>query len=66
MEAGADHHLTKPFQVHELRVRLRAGRRSLELQQQLLAAREALREQATRDGLTGLLDRSAILSVLDR
>jgi two-component system, cell cycle response regulator len=66
MEAGADDYLTKPFQAHELRVRLRAGRRILELQQQLLDTREALREQATHDGLTGLLNRSAILSVLDK
>ena len=66
MEAGADDYLTKPFQTHELRVRLRAGRRILELQQELLAAREALRQQATRDGLTGLLNRCAILAVLDK
>jgi len=66
MEAGADDYLTKPFQAHELRVRLRAGRRILELQHQLLAAREALREQATHDGLTGLLNRSAILATLDK
>ena len=66
MEAGADDYLTKPFQAHELRVRLRAGRRILELQQQLLAAREALREQATHDGLTGLLNRNAILEVLQK
>src|SRR5208283_4860091 len=64
MEAGADDYLTKPFQAHELRVRLRAGRRILDLQHQLLAAREALREQATHDGLTGLLNRSAILEAL--
>ena len=64
MEAGADDYLTKPFQAHELRVRLRAGRRVLELQEELLAAREALREQATHDGLTGLLNRSAILEML--
>lgn len=66
MEAGADDYLTKPFQAHELRVRLRAGRRILELQQQLLAAREALREQATHDGLTGLLNRNAILEMLHK
>ena len=66
MEAGADDYVTKPFQAHELRVRLRAGRRILELQQQLMAAREALREQATHDGLTGLLNRTAILEMLHK
>ena len=66
MEAGADDYVTKPFQAHELRVRLRAGRRIIELQQQLLAAREALREQATHDGLTGLFNRTAILDILSR
>ena len=66
MEAGADDYVTKPFQTHELRVRLRAGRRILELQQQLLAAREALRDQATHDGLTGLLNRNAILEMLHK
>jgi len=64
MEAGADDYLTKPFNAHELRVRLRAGCRILDLQQQLLHAREALREQATYDGLTKLLNRTAILEVL--
>jgi diguanylate cyclase (GGDEF)-like protein len=66
MEAGADDYVTKPFQSHELRVRLRAGRRIVELQEQLLAAREALREQATHDGLTGLLNRNSILDVLHK
>jgi two-component system cell cycle response regulator len=65
MEAGADDYLTKPFNSHELRVRLRAGIRILDLQHQLLEAREALRDQATHDGLTGLLNRSAILEKLD-
>ncbi len=64
MDAGADDYLTKPFHAHELRVRLRAGRRILELQEQLLEAREALREQATHDGLTGLLNRTTILQTL--
>jgi diguanylate cyclase (GGDEF)-like protein len=65
MDAGADDYLTKPFNAHELRVRLHAGRRILDLQEQLLKAREALREQATHDGLTGLLNRNSILETLD-
>jgi diguanylate cyclase (GGDEF)-like protein len=64
MDAGADDYLTKPFNAHELRVRLRAGARILDLQEQLLQAREALREQATHDNLTGLLNRGAILETL--
>ena len=64
MDAGADDYLTKPLRPHELRVRLRAGRRIIELQEQLLEAREALRVQATHDGLTGLLNRSTVLEVL--
>jgi len=64
MEAGADDYLTKPFIAQELRVRLRAGRRILDLQEALVLAREALREQATHDGMTGLLNRTAVLEAL--
>ncbi len=66
MEAGADDYVTKPFNSHELRVRLRAGRRILELQEELLRAREALRRQATHDGLTGVLNRTGIREVLEK
>ncbi|MGO9262446.1 MAG: GGDEF domain-containing protein [Bryobacteraceae bacterium] len=64
MEAGADDYLTKPFAAPELRVRLRAGIRILDLQEELLATREALRVQATHDGLTGLLNRTAVMAAL--
>src|SRR5215471_21083240 len=63
---GADDYLTKPFNSMELRARLRAGRRIVELQEEILVAREALRQQATHDGLTGLLNRTAILGVLQQ
>src|SRR5581483_4187593 len=65
MDAGADDYLKKPFNAHELRVRLRAGRRILELQEQLLHTREALRLQATHDGLTGLLNRTSVLESIE-
>jgi len=66
MEAGADDYITKPFDQHELKVRLRAGTRLVELQAQLLSAREALREQATKDWLTKVWNRSSILDLLSR
>jgi two-component system cell cycle response regulator len=66
MEAGADDYITKPFDQNELQVRLRAGTRLVDLQCQLLSAREALRDQATRDSLTRLWNRSSILGELGR
>jgi two-component system, cell cycle response regulator len=66
MDSGADDYVTKPFDAQELKVRLRAGRRILDLQAELVAAREALREQATRDPLTCVWNRYAILDTLNR
>jgi len=66
MESGADDYLTKPFDQHELKVRLRAGTRIVDLQRELVAAREELREQATKDFLTRIWNRSSILDILDR
>ena len=65
MESGADDYIVKPFDEHELRVRLRAGQRIIDLQTDLLKAREELRERASKDLLTMLPNRSAIQSVLE-
>ena len=66
MESGADDYVTKPFDRHELQVRLRAGKRLVDTQAELLAAREALREQATRDSLTHTWNRNSIIEILTR
>jgi two-component system, cell cycle response regulator len=64
--AGADDYLTKPYSGDELRARLFSGERILAVQQELVAAREALRMQAIRDPLTGLFNRRYMGEALDR
>ena len=59
MEAGADDYLAKPVDASELKARILAGKRILDLQQ-------SLRFAATHDFLTGLLNRGEILATLER
>ncbi len=66
MDAGADDYITKPFVARELKVRLRAAKRILDLHAELLDAREELQRRATHDGLTDLWNRAAIHDALDR
>ncbi len=51
IEAGADDYVTKPFNPHELKVRIRAGRRILEMQAELMQ-REKLRGVLEMAGAT--------------
>jgi two-component system cell cycle response regulator len=66
LESGADDYLTKPFHPQELQARIRVGLRLLELEDNLVQAREVMRFKATHDALTGTWNRGAILETLDR
>jgi diguanylate cyclase (GGDEF)-like protein len=64
LDAGADDYLVKPVDPEELRARLKAGQRILDLHSDLLAAKRDLLRQSRTDSLTGVLNRRAILSEL--
>jgi len=66
MQAGADDYLVKPFDELELKARLLVGKRILDLQEELVSARESMRHAATHDSLTGLTNRGEILAMLER
>jgi two-component system cell cycle response regulator len=66
LEAGADDYLVKPVAIAELRARVQTGKRILDLQTEIHEAQETLRVQATRDELTGLWNRRAIVEALER
>ena len=66
LESGADDCIGKPFGSAELRARLLVASRILALQNELIHAREELRVQSMRDGLTGLWNRAAFLDLFQR
>ncbi|MBF0472315.1 MAG: diguanylate cyclase [Nitrospirae bacterium] len=66
IEAGADDYITKPFNMQELKVRLRAGTRIVELSEQLISARDAMQIAATHDSLTGIWNRAAIFDTFKK
>jgi two-component system cell cycle response regulator len=66
LKAGADDYLTKPVDTQEMKARLFVGERILSLQDELIAARDALKFQATHDALTGVLNHGAIMTAVTR
>ena len=66
LESGANDYLLKPTDPGELLARLNVGRRMVELQTDLLRARDALEHEAVHDQLTGLLNRKGTLQALSR
>lgn len=65
LESGASEYLSLPFEEHELKARLIVAIRMLARQDSLISSREQLRDQASRDPLTGVLNRRAILEFLE-
>ncbi len=59
LQEGADDFIVKPFKPEELQVRLRAGARIIELQQELV-------KKASHDELTGILNRRMLSEMADR
>jgi two-component system cell cycle response regulator len=57
---------SKPFDVNELRARVWAGKRILELQSALLGVQNELQFESAHDHLTGLWNRGAIMGLLHR
>lgn len=66
LNAGADDYITKPFIPQEFEMRLKVGKRILELQQSLQEALEKQRYMAQHDALTGILNRGEIIKVLEK
>jgi diguanylate cyclase (GGDEF)-like protein len=66
LEAGADDYLTKPFDVSELRARIKIGERILNLEMRLRESLHQLASLASHDSLTGLLNRRALYEIIEK
>jgi two-component system, cell cycle response regulator len=66
LRSGADDYIQKPCHPLELEVRLRVGKRLVDLQSKLIETREKLRIEATHDALTHLWNRRAVVDELGK
>jgi diguanylate cyclase (GGDEF)-like protein len=64
LSSGADDYMTKPVNFLELRARLKAGKRIIELEDKLLFTQNQLKDIASRDGLTKIWNRTEITRFL--
>lgn len=65
LSSGADDYIIKPFNNLELKARLQTGKRIIDLQNELLQSKKKLEELATKDSLTKLWNRAAIIQHLE-
>jgi two-component system, cell cycle response regulator len=65
LESGADECLSVPIEERELKARLAVALRILKRRDDLITSREAFRDEATRDALTGVWTRRAIMQILE-
>ncbi len=65
LNAGADDYCNKPIQHLELALRLQTATRILTLYEELENTRDSLRNLATRDSLTGVWNRRAVMERLE-
>jgi two-component system, cell cycle response regulator len=64
LDAGANDYITKPFDPNELSARMRVGQRTVDLQAKLLETQKILTHLATHDPLTGIMNRRAVLELI--